>query len=442
MKVRRLIARVKALLADQGAGIATTIAVATPILIGSAGMGIETGLWYMIRRQAQSAADAAAVGGLYQYLRHSTGDDANTLMVQVARTDAARNAFGVAAGTTVAVSRPPTTGPNTSNSRAVEAVIARQVPLFFSAIFSSTPTTVRVRAVAATRTVGSACILSLDPTASGGVTNQGNTNIDAASCIVAANSNHASAINATGSTTLVASSLWTPGDYNQGGSASITLSSPANTHVWPLDDPYAGYTIPSTLGSCNFNNLVLNGGSHTLNPGVYCGGIDIRSHTTVTFQPGTYYLNRGDFNANAQAVVRCNCSVPGSGVTIVFTSTAATNQIGTAVINGGADVRLQAPAGPASAMYPYPGLVFFQDRRAPTTGTARLNGGSTMVISGGIYFPQQEVLYTGNNGTTASTCVQIVARLVRFSGTSNIDASQCANYGVLPVNITSVRVVE
>ena len=40
---------------------AVTVAVSLPVLFGVAGLGIDTGLWYTIKRQNQSAADAAAL---------------------------------------------------------------------------------------------------------------------------------------------------------------------------------------------------------------------------------------------------------------------------------------------------------------------------------------------------------------------------------------------
>src|SRR5215471_12447037 len=42
------------------------VAIAFPVLIGFAALGVETGLWYAIKRQDQSAADAAALAGAYE----------------------------------------------------------------------------------------------------------------------------------------------------------------------------------------------------------------------------------------------------------------------------------------------------------------------------------------------------------------------------------------
>src|SRR5258708_13105193 len=58
---RKIASRIAALLHHRAGGIAVTFALAAPVLIGAAGIGVEIGLWYKMRRQAQTAADAAAV---------------------------------------------------------------------------------------------------------------------------------------------------------------------------------------------------------------------------------------------------------------------------------------------------------------------------------------------------------------------------------------------
>ena len=159
----------------------------------------------------------------------------------------------------------------------------------------------------------------------------------------------------------------------------------------------------------------------------------------VTLTAGTYYINRGDLKINGQAKVTCSDCTNGAGVTFVFTSTGDASQIGTVRINGGADVVLQAPTDPS---YPYPGLLFVQDRRAPSTSTAKLNGGSTMTLTGSVYFPSQVTEWNGNNSSTGSNCVQIVALRVVFIGNSRIENNGCQAHGIDPVAIKGVKLVE
>lgn len=50
---------------SRSASVGLVIAFALPAVIGMVGLGVEVGLWYMTRRQAQTAADAAAVAGAF-----------------------------------------------------------------------------------------------------------------------------------------------------------------------------------------------------------------------------------------------------------------------------------------------------------------------------------------------------------------------------------------
>ena len=418
---------------DAGGGVLSLVAIATPILLGMAGVGLETGSWYLDKRAAQTAADAAAYSGALQRIRGS-----GAAVQQAGIDDAAKNGFTSGGAVTVAVNNPPTSGPNAGSLNAVEAIVTKKDQLLFLALIQQGDVTIAARAVAKIQTTGSACVLALDQTASGAVTNNGNATIDMLGCTVAANSTSSTAITISGSTILNAYSLWTTGDYSHTGSAAYSFTAPPMTHAWPIVDPYAGLTIPS-LSGCDHNGTNVGNGSASLSPGVYCNGLSIGAQATVTFQPGTYYIDRGDMIINAGAVVRCNCTAPGSGVTFVFTSSGDASQIGTVRINGGADVVLQAPTDPS---YPYPGLLFVQDRRAPSTSTAKLNGGSTMTLTGSVYFPSQVTEWNGNNSSTGSNCVQIVALQVVFTGNSRIENNGCQDHGIDPITIKGVRLVE
>jgi Flp pilus assembly protein TadG len=426
-------------LRDRTGGIAVTLALTVPILVGAAGIGVETGLWYMTRRQAQTAADTAAVTGALQLLRNQA--DA---MASAAIADAARNGFPNAAPNSVTINNPPQSGSYAGNTHAVEAIVGRRVNPLFTALFRSTGPTIMARAVAGLQLQGTACILALDSAASGAVTNSGNTYINSPNCIVAANSNNGTAITVGGNSTLIADTLWTVGGYSQSGSSTLTLGDTPHTQMWALNDPYAGLSVPGTASmgsvySTSATNRTNSNTTHTYNPGRYTGQ-DLKVQGTAYFNPGTYYLDGTNFSVDAQAVIRCNCSGTGQGVTIVLTNSSG-GAAGTVTINGGADVQLQAPSDSGN---PYAGVLFYQDRNTPTsTGRSQFNGGANMVLNGALYFPSTELDFSGNNGSNVgSRCTELIARLITFIGTSTIDASQCASYGTQTVSVNSVRLVE
>ena len=73
------------------------VAAAISALIGFTGLGVETGLWYAIKRQNQSAADVAALSGAFELLAgQSNGLTAAATYPDIcglAKRDAARNDF-------------------------------------------------------------------------------------------------------------------------------------------------------------------------------------------------------------------------------------------------------------------------------------------------------------------------------------------------------------
>jgi Putative Flp pilus-assembly TadE/G-like len=419
---------------DRAGSIVTMFAVMLPVLVGAVGLGVESGQWYANKRGLQTAADAAAISGAFERAHGNPSQ-----VTASALRDATRNGFVNTLPNTIVVRNPPTTGPNAGEQSAVEVILESHPTLLLTSI-ALQDLTVSVRSVAQVQVTGTACVLALDPSVGSAISNSGNPTVNMAGCVLAANSDNASAINITGSSDLTADSLYTVGDYAVGGSATINLARDPLVHRFALDDPYADVDIPPSAlsGGCMVNNASYNS-PVTLNPGVYCNGISFGAHAHVHLNPGTYYIDAGDFRVNAGAVVTCNCSGSYDGVTFVLTSSGAASQIGTVTINGGADITLNAPPDPSST---FAGILFYQDRRAPAGATDKFNGGANQSLTGAIYFPNQTIEYAGNNSSSAATCTQIIGNQVVFTGNATINNTGCPGAGVQPLQITGVKVVE
>ncbi len=78
---RRLRSCSRCLLRDLSGSVAIASAFMFPLIIGSVGLGVETGYWYVSQRQLQHVADVSAHAGA---LRKKAGDSAT------AYTEAAR----------------------------------------------------------------------------------------------------------------------------------------------------------------------------------------------------------------------------------------------------------------------------------------------------------------------------------------------------------------
>lgn len=421
--------------------VAIVAAIATPIVVGFTGLGVEVSTWHANKRMLQTAADAAAASGA---LERGGGGNATAVRTAALR-EAGRNGYASENEYDSVVNNPPLSGAFAGNVAAVEVVLTRRQSPLLSKLFLSAPVNLSARSVAMLQggaPTGKACVLALNPNESGAITNTGSTTINMPGCVLAANSTSTAAIVVTGNTSLTAQSLYTAGNYSRGGSSSMSLTQPATIGATALPDPFAGIQIPNP-GPCNHNSKRIDKATTTLNPGTYCLGIAIGAQSKVAFNPGIYILNRGDFAVNGQAEITCNCTGE-QGVTIILTSSTSASEVGSVVINGGAKVELKAPSGATS---PYRGMLFIQDPRKDYCNTpeiSRFNGGATMKLTGAIYFPREEVNWSGNNTTTA--CIEVVAMDVKFVGNAHLDVSGCVTAGVTPIPVgvtaTASRVVE
>jgi hypothetical protein len=204
----------------------------------------------------------------------------------------------------------------------------------------------------------------------------------------------------------------------------MTTTAGVQTGVSPIPDPYAKLQVPSFSG-CDENNYSAKK-QLTINPGVYCGGMQFNANADVTFNPGIYFIDGGDFTVNGGARLR------GAGVTIIFTS--SNGNWPTATINGGANIDLRPQTTGTFA-----GILMFGDRGIPVGTTYKFNGGAFQYLGGAVYFPTGAVDFAGGAGTNTN-CTQLIADTITFTGVSGLEIN-CAGYGVKPIGIPGVRIV-
>ncbi len=144
---------------------------------------------------------------------------------------------------------------------------------------------------------------------------------------------------------------------------------------------------------------------------MYCGGLDIR--TDVVLQPGLYIIKGGYFRIAGTATAT-NTEDASGGVSFYLTGSGS--NYATATIQGGANITLTPmTTGPLA------NVLFFQDPNAPSSGTNLIAGGSTMQLTGIIYFPSQHVGFTGGSSVAESE-ILLLASTITFTGTSYLDA--------------------
>src|SRR3984893_52546 len=394
------------------------VALALSALIGFAALGVETGLWYVIKRQNQSAADVAALSGAFELLAgQSNGLSADTIypaICNLAKRDAARNNFTFnsfswpfttqactnPSSGQMCANTPPVLGcPGVlGNNDAVEVILSQQQTSFLASL-SLPSVTIATRAVAAIRVLNNLCILALG-TSGTDVLEQGNPSICLAptsggvctppgTCSIAANSNSASAIALGGNSSITAYTIVTPGGITTGGSSRTFLVSPAQVGVPAVPDPYQPPTCSSSTPPLCLTHAFLTTGMPTLPPGLPCTKTvtiwsgncvltatpsvgDTLSDTTqisgglsfgggaIHLKPGTYWVADGDLTlqSGSGATLDCPTSTPGgAGVTIILTTAKSSGgTIGTLTLGSNANLNLNSPSSGTFA-----GLVLIQD---------------------------------------------------------------------------------
>jgi hypothetical protein len=326
-------------------------------------------------------------------------------MLATANYELARNGYVAADNVTLTVHYPPVSGAYAGSMQSVQVVATQPQTRLFSKLFIPDDPTANVSATSTRQPIGSACVLALSQTANNAAYFQGSTTVNLNGCSVASNSYANDAIALSGSSNLSTYSLYTSGGLSQSGSSHLTTTESSVTHGAQITDPFANVAIPSYSG-CNRSNYSINT-TATISPGVYCGGMDFKSKANVTMSPGVYIVDKGSFNASAGA------QITGSGVTIILTSSTGSNYA-TITVNGGATVSLSAMTSGSTA-----GLLLYQDRNAPVaTNQNKINGDSSSSYTGALYFPKQELQFSGNSSTNGGSCTKIIANTVTFIGNS------------------------
>ncbi len=383
---------------DRSGGVLVYVALAAPIIIGAAALSVDLGLWYANKRLAQSAADSAALAGSLEIVR--SGGDAAQISVAVTA-DALNNGFTSGGGDSITVNYPPSSGPSTGSTTAVEVIVSRPGDRLLSQVVFGGNTSIVARAVA-TADINDSCVWALNPSSPSALRVSGGAVVEL-NCGILVRSTNNNGLFQNGSGCLEASVIKVAGNYS---AACVTPTPLTGATTFP--DPLASLQPPS-YGGCDYTaNITVNSSSpQTLTPGTYCGKIRVNANATLTFDPGLYVLDGAGLDVSGQGTV--------NGTDVSFYLTQNSGVPDSITISGGATVTLTAdPYGPL------PGILFYHDRAATGNATHRFTGGSHMNLSGVLYFPSTSVDFSGGSSLADSQAI-LIADTVEFSGNSSVD---------------------
>ena len=439
-------------------------------------VGLVTDIGYMqfVQRSAQKAADAAVLAAISNYNRSQTGSvftcgsgstaptwvcnnptpyscpgglTAAANPVQDACLYAQQNGFDPVADSRQGVfitsdvnpttTKPIPTAPGVNNGTWwVTARAVQKVPNLFSAVLGNTSGLVAARATAAIQP-GLACVYALDPSAQGSYSQNGNTAFNA-NCGIYVDSNNASAaMVGNGGASINASSINVVGGINWQG----TMTPSPNTGVAPFPDPLKYLPTPSPCDAttgCDAANCPNNSkgtvvsSNTTLSPGIYCGGIYVKSGT-ATLLPGQYILVGGGIGTQDT-----NSIIVGSNV-FFYNTYDKHNSFSPIQFSANSSVQVSAPDSDP----PYSGILYFEDRGCCSSmQTDSFQGGSSSYFQGTIYAPSSLIQFAGNPavGVTSSTAkyTVVIGRQFSLQGTSNMSNDFTNVAGGNPIKVVAL----
>ena len=397
---------------------------ALPMIVGCAGLASDTIQWTLWKRQLQRAADSAALSGVYDR-EAAGGATTNTSSAVSHDLTLNRHTWMALRSGFPQVAYPANTA---TLQNQVQVTLQVQQRLPFSSLFMTTAPIIQATATAAAIASGGgdACIEALETTAVTGITNSGNTTINAPNCVLYSNSPSANSASAGGSSSVTAKAIAGVGGISQSNNWHVQQYLPYSP---ALADPFANVTPDPNQMHCTSSAF-----SVALLATYNCfSSLSVGSNKTVTVpaNSGPIYINGGSIDLKGTF----NCT----GCTLVLTnqSTATNATIGTISSNAQASNTITAPTSG-----PYAGIAIYQDRRA-TGNTDKINGGSGSVITGAMYFPKDE-LWINGSGSASSMCAMFVARRIVFTGNSGISLLNPSNAACtasgLPTN-SSARII-
>ena len=427
---------------DQRGVSAMTFGILAPLLVGVSGLGIDVTNWQLTKHNLQTTADVAAIAGAMTLANGGDQADINAAVIQ----ELQRNGFvadGDRANIKIDVVSAAERSADGSAKTNVELSLTQLANTYFSGFFLPSAPLITTAATAGVLEGGSGdiCILGLHEWMPDTVAFQGTVDADL-NCAVASNSESAASISAGGNAAVQTSSMQAYGGFGFGSNTNIMADTlfPYGARIIDPYGPDGRNLAPPPSSTCDHRGNLMLKGRQTLQPGRFCGDIRL-NNADVTFSPGIYIIDGGDLRTNG------NSSMYGDGVTFVFTANTSSN-VGGLDIAGGTHMELTAPNESDLTAWSlgYHGVLFFQDPIAESLQggniqTNKLLGGSSAVLRGAIYFPQQALVYSGG-AALASGCLQLIGLQVSLQGNAamTLDEETCALTGAEPIQAVKVSV--
>ena len=286
--------RLKSFFAHEGGSIVIIFGILMPVLLGFSGMALDYARAYSIKSTLQGAIDAAVLAGV-----SSSQDEEQQISAAQAYFDS----------TTKSLEQNFSSSFSRDGDNLV-GVASTTLDTIILSTLDIDDMNVGVKAIATAAEVhGPLCFMAMHPTRKHTLELKDSVSVIAPDCNIYGNSSHSYDV----------VDPHKPENYLIGKSVqAIGYGHHYLENVIPpleyapelIPDPLASLNIP-TPGECDFENMQVIGSTTTLNPGVYCEGLEIMNGANVTLTPGVYIITKDKFKVDQSTLT-------GDGVSIVL----------------------------------------------------------------------------------------------------------------------------
>jgi Flp pilus assembly protein TadG len=429
-------------------------ALSMTVLFGCMAIAIDVGLLFNAKRKLQNAVDAAATSAAIDYMfnfSHSTATAAANAAITA-------NGFSVTPTVLFYPNISSAYHNNSDNYVQVQATVAD--PTFFLGAFqgmfthtaaSQQSVNISASAIAGMPGQGNACVIVLDPHASGAMTLQGSFDVSADSCGVVVDSDNGAALQFTGGGgTLTAGYVSVVGgDNGQTGDSTptpIIHSTPINNPMPNLNGPVPATDCTTGVGG-NTNTGSSYTGTSTINTanGITCftNAVTLSNFTASNPLPGGILVFENGVTLSGTVDTTAPSSGSNYGSTLDIYGGSFNVNTGSTLSLYGPSYSFNQPSNPTTGWYVPSGIALLQ----PAANSSEIQvqfGASYGNFDGIVYAPSAELYLQDSGGDHSGGVVMttdiIVDTLFDKTATLTIN-SYTKHYGNLSP-LTAVALVE
>ena len=401
------------------------VAILSLVLIGIAGIAVDSALVSSAGQELQNAADGAALNAA-RYLESDGGGDLSFSAVRSAAmsvalaNEAANSSIKLDANTSNAANGDIVVGhwdpvsrtftPSLSYPNAVRVHASRTasnadgpLALLFGPIFGKNTENVGASSTALMALPMDPLVLILDPTANNALNINGTNYLEVINGKIQVNSNAHCALHLVGDPVMTATLTKIVGGacYPEG-----TIQGAVQGGSEPVPDPLAN-VLPTTA---DWNALKSSmpkpkgakgqiDDSGTWEPGYYPDGLVVTSSETVNLKPGSYMFG-------GQVKIGGSANVLGSGITIFCDK-------GVDVDVSGSEAGMQLTP-PSEG--PFTGITIFMHRETTSPGVVKIGGSGIFKVEGIIYVPGGEIVLAGTPGKEIGAILASTLKMEGITG--------------------------